>query len=154
MIAAIRVRGNMKVDASVEETLKMIHLKYVNNATLIPETPAYTGMLKKAKDIITWGNPTAETIAKMLAKRGKVTGENKLTDEYVSKNSSFKTIEEFAKALAQNSATLKDVKGLKQGIRLTPPSKGHRGGIKKSYKQGGALGPRGDKINELLLRMI
>lgn len=45
--------------------------------------------------------------------------------------------------------------GKKKFIRLAPPLKGfERGGIKKSFKQGGALGYRGKNINDLLKRMI
>jgi large subunit ribosomal protein L30 len=40
-------------------------------------------------------------------------------------------------------------------IRLNPPAKGFaRKGIKLGFKQGGALGYRGDKINVLLERML
>lgn len=46
-------------------------------------------------------------------------------------------------------------KALKPFFRLQPPRKGwERGGIKTPYGLGGALGYRGEKINELLSRMI
>lgn len=154
MIAAVRIRGNVKTSESAETTLVMLHLKYVNNATLVPNTAPYVGMLKRAKDLITWGEASPEMIAQLLKKRAMTTGENRLTDEYLSKNSGYRTIDGFAKALAEDKATLKDVKGLKPRIRLHPPKKGHKKGIKKTYVQGGSLGPRGEKINELLLRMI
>jgi len=38
-------------------------------------------------------------------------------------------------------------------FRLNPPKKGYKS-IKKSYKEGGALGYRGEKINNLIQRMI
>jgi len=154
MIAAVRIRGNVKTAENVETTLVMLHMKYVNNATLIPNQATYLGMLKRAKDSITWGEASPEMITQLLRKRAMTTGENRLTDEYLSKNSSYKTIDAFAKALAEDKATLKDVNGLKPGIRLHPPKKGHKKGIKKTFTQGGSLGSRGDKINELLLRMI
>jgi large subunit ribosomal protein L30 len=38
---------------------------------------------------------------------------------------------------------------------LQPPRKGYgRKGIKMPFKQGGALGDRGEKINDLLMRMV
>lgn len=40
-------------------------------------------------------------------------------------------------------------------FRLSPPKKGYgRKGIKKTFGKGGALGYRGDKINDLIQRMI
>jgi large subunit ribosomal protein L30 len=37
---------------------------------------------------------------------------------------------------------------------LHPPTKGFKGKIKKSYSAGGELGYRGEKINELIKRMV
>ena len=50
----------------------------------------------------------------------------------------------------------KDKNGeLKKFFRLNPPRKGfERKGIKVSFTKGGALGYRGEKINDLLKRMI
>jgi large subunit ribosomal protein L30 len=39
-------------------------------------------------------------------------------------------------------------------FRLHPPSKGFKGKIKRGYGSGGELGYRGEKINELLRRML
>ncbi len=40
-------------------------------------------------------------------------------------------------------------------FRLAPPKKGlGRKGIKRAFTEGGALGNRGEKINELLMRMM
>ena len=48
-----------------------------------------------------------------------------------------------------------DKKKLKSYFRLSPPKGGfERKGIKKSYREGGALGYRGAKIKDLILRMI
>jgi len=47
---------------------------------------------------------------------------------------------------------MRDVPGLKPLFRLHPPRKGYEG-IKRSFKEGGALGYRADKINALLRRM-
>ena len=60
-----------------------------------------------------------------------------------------------------NEETYKDLvvkrgKGKEKGVfSLTPPRKGfERKGIKVLFSNGGALGYRGDKINELIGRMI
>ena len=42
-----------------------------------------------------------------------------------------------------------------KAFRLNPPRKGYgRKGIKNAFSQGGALGYRGEKINDLLKRML
>ena len=44
---------------------------------------------------------------------------------------------------------------MKPFFRLHPPRKGfERKGIKMPFKLGGVLGPRGDKINNLIKKMI
>ncbi|MAE13716.1 hypothetical protein CMO92_04065 [Candidatus Woesearchaeota archaeon] len=50
----------------------------------------------------------------------------------------------------------KDAKGaLKPFYRLHPPRGGFKGkGIKKTFKEGGSLGYRGEKMNELIRRML
>jgi len=49
----------------------------------------------------------------------------------------------------------KDNKKLKKYFRLHPPIKGfERKGIKKPFNLGGALGYRGEKINDLIKRML
>jgi large subunit ribosomal protein L30 len=112
-------------------------------------------MLQKAKDYVTWGNADAETVEAMLQERGRMSGDSPLTDDIVSDATSYKSISDFAKAIVDNEAAVKDVPGLKRVFRLHPPrgAKGW-GGIKRSYVVGGALGSRGDDIKGLVERMI
>jgi large subunit ribosomal protein L30 len=61
------------------------------------------------------------------------------------------------KALIEKRAekSARDPKKTKPFFRLSPPRKGFgRKGIKESFKNGGALGYRGAKINELIMRML
>jgi len=112
-------------------------------------------MLQKAKDYITWGEVSSETIEKILRQRGRLTGDTPLTDEYVSENSDYKDIAGFAAAVSSGDATIKDIPELKRVFRLAPPTgaKGW-GGIKRSFQIGGALGARGSEIEALVERMI
>lgn len=72
MYAVVKVRGSVKVRGDIKDTLKMLRLKSVNNCVVIPESKTYLGMLKKAKDYITWGKIDKKTLSKLLEKRGKV----------------------------------------------------------------------------------
>lgn len=60
----------------------------------------------------------------------------------------------FAKALVGGTADISDIKGLKPVFRLTPPKKGFKGKRNLPVKMGGAIGDRGQAINELVQRMI
>ena len=151
----VRVRSDVKVERSIKETMHFLNLTKVNHATIVPERPQYAGMLQKAKDYITWGEVSAETVEKVLRERGRLTGDAPLTDSHVSENSDYKGIADFAAALAKGDATMKDIPDLKRVFRLAPPAgtKGW-GGIKRSFVIGGALGARGNEIDSMVERMI
>lgn len=151
-IAVIRIRGTVHVKSDIEITLKMLGLKKVNNAVIIDDRPSYRGMLQKIKDYVTWGEVDAEDVSLILKNRGEVDGQDKLTDEYIKKNTDYKSIDDFAKAFVGFKAELTQIPGLKSPFRLHPPRKGHKG-IKRSYTVGGSLGNRGADIKQLVHKM-
>ena len=166
-IAVIRVRGKANVNKEIKKTLEMLRLKAQNHCVIIKDTPAYLGMLQKAKDYITWGSITKEDVSLLLRERGeldlskikikseeelKLLKSRKITDDYLKKYTKFPSIDEFAEAFVNFKAELSDIPGLKPVFRLHPPKKGWKS-IKKHFKLGGALGNRGEKMSELLRRM-
>lgn len=154
LLAVIRIRGTVNIRDEIEDTLKMLRLHRVNHATLINNTPSYLGMLQKAKDYITWGEIDVETLSLLLSKRGRLTGNKRLSDQHIQENLKIKTIDEFAKAVCENRAKLSDLPNLKPIFRLRPPKGGFHRTIKKSLHANGELGYRGEKINDLLKKMI
>ncbi|WP_048149438.1 50S ribosomal protein L30 [Palaeococcus ferrophilus] len=151
-VAIVRVRGRVGVRREVKDTLAMLRLHKVNHMVIVDDTPSYKGMIQKAKDYITWGEIDRETLAKLLRKRGRLSGNRRLTDEYVQEKLGM-SIEEFAEKVVNGEMKLSDLEGLKPVFRLHPPRGGHKT-IKRTFKEGGALGYRGEKINELLERMM
>ncbi|ADP77672.1 LSU ribosomal protein L30P [Methanothermus fervidus DSM 2088] len=151
MYAVVRVRGRVGVRRDIADTLKMLRLHRVNHAVLVDETPSYEGMLQKAKDYITWGEIDLDTLVELIKKRGRLPGNKRVDEEYF-KELGYSSIKEFAKALLNNETSLEDA-GLKPVFRLHPPRKGYES-VKKPFSEGGSLGYRGKKINELLKRMI
>jgi large subunit ribosomal protein L30 len=117
-------------------------------------TPSLQGMVTKAKDYITWGEINDEVLTELLTKRGRLSANQRLTDEYVKKNSSFKSIKALAKAIVAGDAKISDVEGLKPIFRLTPPKKGYKGKGKSGVGMGGITGYRGEDILDLANRMM
>jgi large subunit ribosomal protein L30 len=152
MYAIIQVRGVVNTRHDIKETLKMLRLHHINHCVLVPDTPEYLGMIRKVKDFIAYGEVDEDTLATILQTRGRIIGNEALTDEYVRNNSRFGSIAEFATALRKGEARIADVKGLKPVLRLHPPRKGYRT-IKRTYPQGGSLGYYGKEINTLLITM-
>jgi len=139
-LAAIRVRGLTGVKSRVEDTLKMLRLYKNNYCAVFPNKQTYVGMLKMAKDYITWGELDDETFKTLVEKRG---------EEFKGRETDSK------KKIKYNDFFVLDNKKFKKYFRLNPPRKGfERKGIKHTFKEGGALGYRGKEINELIKRMV
>ncbi|MEE9540272.1 MAG: 50S ribosomal protein L30 [Candidatus Thorarchaeota archaeon] len=154
VILAIRLRGQVSVRPQIEDTLKKLRLGRLHQARIIKLTPSFQGMITKAKDYITWGEIDADTAHMILAKRGRLSANRRLTDAYVKKNSSHSSIKALAKGLVAGTASVSDVEGLKPVFRLTPPKKGFRGKRNLPVGMGGVNGYRGAGINELAQKMI
>ena len=84
-LAVIRLRGKVNVRSSIEDTLKILRLRNINNCVIIDDRKEYRGMLQKAKDYITWGEVDASAIEEMLRNRGWLAGGERLTEGYVKK---------------------------------------------------------------------
>jgi large subunit ribosomal protein L30 len=140
-IAVIRLRGNVKVDKGIKDTLDMLRLYNKNYCAVFESTPQTLGMMKKVKDFVTYGEIDDNTFNELVEKRGQL----------------FEGREKDSKGKIDYSRRYLEVNGkkYKKYFRLSPPKGGfERKGIKKSFRIGGALGYRKDKINELIKKMI
>lgn len=151
--AVIRVRGHIKINKDIEDTMSMLRLTRVNHCVIIPQNDVMKGMLQKAKDFITWGEVSEETLAKMIRARGRLMGDKPIDDAYVGQNSQFGTIDEFVKSVVKDETKYSELKDVKPLFRLHPPIQGYEA-VKKDLKTHGSLGYRGDKINALIEKML
>jgi len=152
-IAVVRIRGTVSASMQARETLAMLHLPRNNYAALIDDRPEFQGMLKTARDYVTYGRPSKETVALMIKKKGRLVGDKELSDDYAQK-SGFKSLDDLIEAIYTGRAEYWKLKTIQPIFRLHPPSKGFKGKIKRHYGAGGELGDRKEKIDELLKRML
>ena len=101
--AVIRVRGQPDVNYNIQHTMGLLGLNRVNHCVVIPENPSTKGMLQVVKDYCTWGEVDEATLAAMLRARGKIVGDNDLTDDYLKENSEFADIDALADTLVKVS---------------------------------------------------
>ena len=151
--AVIRVRGHRKINKDIEDTMGMLRLTRVNHCVIIPENDVMKGMLQKAKDFITWGEVSPETLTKMIKARGRLMGDKPIDDNYVGSNSPFASVDAFAQSVVKDETKYADLKDVKPIFRLHPPLQGYEA-VKKDLKTHGSLGYRGDRINALLDKML
>lgn len=139
-LAVIRIRGSVGIKSEVKDTLNMLRLYKRNYCSIVPNNKNYLGMLNLIKDYVAWGEINEPTTDLLIQKRGQ---------EYTGREKDSKGIIKYNKYFVVNG------KKLKKYFRLNSPKKGfERKGIKKAFNQGGALGYRGEKINELIVRMV
>lgn len=145
MLAAVRVRGPNSTRRNAADTMDSLRLHTRHNCVLLANTDANRGMLRQAKDFIAYGDVDADTIAALLAKRGRVDG-GRLADNLDAVG--YEDIDALAADVADG--TVPD--GLQLPFRLSPPRNGFRD-TKRHTRQGGSLGER-DDMDALLQRMI
>lgn len=154
LIAVVRIRGRVDVKPDIKRTLEMLYLRRKFWATLVPLTESYRGMLHKVKDYSTYGEVDGDTLIVLLRERGELRDGGKLSDEWLSNNSEFSSIEELADALLTKRAYLHKLGWMKPYFRLHPPEGGFKRTTKRAWNDGGELGYRGKEINRLLRRMV
>lgn len=149
--AVVLVRGLVNVREEIRDTIRRLRLTRVNHAVVVPETDVIKGMLNLAQGYVTWGEIDKDTLEHLLLKWGRFEGDVPVTVKEIEARTGM-SWDEFLNAVLDGKIKLSDL-GIKP-FRLHPPRKGYgRGGVKRSFKAGGALGYRGEKINELLRRM-
>jgi large subunit ribosomal protein L30 len=137
-LVVVRVRGSIQMNREIKDTLKFLHLHKQNYCVLVPNNDNYLGMVRRAKDYVTWGE-VDPSVAKALTEKK---GEPDHTIRYSEREE------------GKDEKNTKKIK-IKKFFRLEPPLKGFgRKGIKKSFENGGALGYRGTQINDLVKRML
>ncbi len=154
IMAVIRIRGLIDARPEVRATMEMLRLKRKFRATLVPNEAAYLGMLNRIKDYSTFGEIDLATLSLLLRNRGELKDGGRLTDEWLAKNTEFKTVEELAKAIIDGKVRFHKIDWLKPYFRLRPPRKGFKRSTKRAWRDKGELGYRGNDINELIRRMM
>jgi large subunit ribosomal protein L30 len=149
MFAIVRLRGEVNTRPEIRDTLEMLRISRVNHCVVVKEDPHYRGMIQKVKDYVAWGKIDEDTLALLLERRGRLSGNRRLTEQFL-KEKGYGSAKELAKAVNLGTASLKDL-GVKPVFRLHPARKGLKS-TKKTAMQGGDLGFRED-IADLITRM-
>lgn len=151
--AVVRVRGIVNVKPDIKRTLKLLRLTRANHCVLLEEKPSFKGMLQVVKDYTTWGEIDKDVLSKLIKTKGRLEGEEDITEDYVKSSTSYSGVDKLVQAIVDNKFKYKEIPNVKPLFRLNPPKKGYEG-VKRSFKNGGALGYRGKEINKLIERML
>jgi len=140
MIAVVRISGKVGIRKEIAETLNRIRTRRKYSCVVINPKREQAGMINKLKDFVAFGKINNETFEKLIKARGQLIDKSKKVDAK-------KVIEGVEKGKKYEEFNLKPF------FRLHPPRKGIES--KKHFGVGkGVLGNHGEKINELIERML
>jgi len=139
MITLIRIKGMIKLNTDISETLYRLRLRRKYSCVVINNpSEEVQGMINKVKQMIAFGEITEQTLIELIEKRGQPIDKTKKINS-----------KEVAKSLLEGKS-LED-NNLKPFFRLHPARKGIN--TKESFPKG-VLGNHSSKINELIKRML
>ncbi len=153
MIAVIRIRGTPNIEPRIKLGLGSLRLHRPNNMALLPNDNQSRQMVQRVKDYVTFGEIDGKTLTQVFERRLETLAGRRADEAFLKE----RKISGFAQLSAQalEGKIRLNALGISNVCRLHPPRKGHkRKGIKAPYSSGGALGNRGQEINELIMRMV
>lgn len=160
-IIIIRICGQWcRIPQEIKLILSNLHLKELNNAIILFYNKENFKVIKLIESYITWGYIKKNTIEDLLRRRGSVTiGNNEPNelDNVQIENALGKLgiicIEDIIHELTKETKNSKEVLHYLGYFKLASNDEGfHK--VNVSFEKGGSQGFRGDKINELLKKMI
>jgi large subunit ribosomal protein L30 len=145
-LAVVRLKGLFSTSPNIKKTLESLKLSRLYACTLVPMDPSYKGMLQEAKDVLSFGEISKETVALLLKKRGRTLDGKKLSEAMAPED-----IEKLAEEIFSSGKKPQEL-GVQNVFFLSPP----KGGFGKSRKASMPYGPLGknDNISELIARMV
>ncbi len=151
ILLAIRLKGQQGVPYPIELTLSTLRLRRTYNAVLLYERPESVGMLRVAKDCVTWGKVDPRSLTLLLSKSGAL-----FDSKTFKERAGVKNVEELSQAILEGKITLKSLResGVDSVFRLHPPKGGFARSPKRPFGNGGELGDRGSNMTQLLEKML
>jgi large subunit ribosomal protein L30 len=147
----VRIKGTVNIPYWAQTTLDGLNLDKRFRATIVPESPEYLGMLRRVKEVVAWTKADTGIVKELLEKRGRKTGYKPITKSDIPKE--YRSIDEFASAIAENKVAISKIEGLKPWFALNPPRGGFKRKTKTQYAQDGVLGEDGE-LAEMVKRML
>ncbi|AHC50982.1 50S ribosomal protein L30 [Sulfolobus acidocaldarius SUSAZ] len=153
LIGVIRIRGWAATPWYIQDTLSMLRLKNAFNAMIYPKDSSIQGMLNLVSSYVTWGELNDEGL-RLLVSKLEISKGKKVNEEYV-KDKLNVDFQSFVESIKDGKLRLNKLnETFSLPIRLHPPKGGFKGKVSRPFRAGGEFGYRGDKINELIRRMV
>jgi len=156
----VRIKGINKIDPKKRKTLQLLRLLQINNGVFIKLTKATMEMLKIVEPLVAYGYPNQKSVRELIYKRGygKVDKQRlPLTDNEIIEENLGKygiiCMEDLIHEIYTVGPNFKQASNFLWPFKLNSPTGGFRKRKFKHFIEGGDLGNREDKINELIKQM-
>jgi len=156
----IRVRGINGLAPKPRKILQLLRLRQINNGVFVRLNGATLTMLKAIEPFIVFGYPNLKSVRSLVYKRGfaKVAKARiAITDNAIIENAlgrlGIQCVEDLIHEIFTVGPHFKQAGRLLWPFKLNTPKGGWRN-IKTHYNEGGDLGNREEKINQLLRNMV
>lgn len=173
----VRIKGINKIDPKKRKTLQLLRLLQINNGVFIRLTKATLEMLKIVEPLIAYGFPNQKSVRELIYSRlprhpckygntnpiaergyGKVDKQrlpltdNEIIEENLGKYGMI-CMEDLIHEIYTVGPNFKQASNFLWPFQLNSPSGGFRKRKFRHFIEGGDLGNREDKINELIKQM-
>jgi 60S ribosomal protein uL30 len=156
----VRIRGINAVAPKTKKILQLLRLRQINNGVFVKLNKATIQMLRLVESYVMYGQPNVKSVREIIYKRGygKVNKQRiPLTDNAIIEASLGKIgivcIEDLIHEIYTVGPKFKAANNFLWPIKLSSPT----GGFTKKlnhYNEGGDAGNRGEKINEMIRKML
>lgn len=156
----VRIKGINKIDPKKRKTLQLLRLLQINNGVFVRLTKATIEMLKIVEPLIAYGYPNLKSVRELVYKRGygKVNKQripltdNSIIEEHLGKLG-IVCMEDLIHEIFTVGPNFKQASNFLWPFKLSSPTGGFRTRKFKHFIEGGDLGNREDKINNLIRQM-
>ncbi|KAF2025990.1 60S ribosomal protein L7 [Setomelanomma holmii] len=156
----VRIKGINKIDPKKRKTLQLLRLLQINNGVFIRLTKATLEMLKIVEPFVAYGYPNQKSVRELIYKRGygKVDKQrlpltdNEIIEENLGKYGMI-CMEDLIHEIYTVGPNFKQASNFLWPFKLNSPTGGFHKRKFKHFIEGGDLGNREDKINELIKQM-
>ncbi|EAT90304.1 hypothetical protein HBI56_047770 [Parastagonospora nodorum] len=156
----VRIKGINKIDPKKRKTLQLLRLLQINNGVFIRLTKATLEMLKIVEPFVAYGYPNQKSVRELIYKRGygKVDKQrlpltdNEIIEENLGKYGMI-CMEDLIHEIFTVGPNFKQASNFLWPFKLNSPTGGFHKRKFKHFIEGGDLGNREDKINELIKQM-
>ncbi|KAL1800581.1 60S ribosomal protein uL30 [Alternaria dauci] len=156
----VRIKGINKIDPKKRKTLQLLRLLQINNGVFIKLTKATMEMLKIVEPFVAYGYPNQKSVRELIYKRGygKVDKQrlpltdNEIIEENLGKYGMI-CMEDLIHEICTVGPNFKAASNFLWPFKLNSPTGGFRKRKFKHFIEGGDLGNREEKINDLIRQM-